>query len=266
MDPQSDLYPRGPLEPTKRRTQKRGTVEVGVLGDAAAQPPGAVVALVASPAGPRRLDLRALVPLVVARDRDQVGACLDRAAPHRVVGGAVPPRANPVVAGRTPGVVAGPDGRSAQQPLAAAPACRAAGRAPRRRAGRRRCRGRRTRRRRPGPRGSCSRTCARRRGGRSAPPTLASGSADRSPDVEVRDAERAEIARCPPRCRDGPAVVGLQMRRYRDPTLAGRRDHLRQTLVLDASLAPTRRRSRCRCPRRRSRVICASTTSASAEE
>src|SRR5581483_12511921 len=78
-------------------------------------PPGAVVRLVAG-ARERGLDLRALVPLVVARDRDGVGPRAQRAPPHGVVCRAAEPRPDGSAAGRSPGVEAGADGGGADEP------------------------------------------------------------------------------------------------------------------------------------------------------
>ena len=64
---------------------------------------------------PRRLDLRALLPLVVARDRDEVGAGPDRRLPHPVVGQAVVPGPDDLVAGRQASVVPRTDRRRAQK-------------------------------------------------------------------------------------------------------------------------------------------------------
>ena len=93
-----------------RRTQYAVRSRYASLGGAAVQAPRAVVRLVAPPAEerdrPRRLDLRALVPLVVARDRDEVGLRADGRAPHPVVGRAVAARPDPRVGRRAARVVA----------------------------------------------------------------------------------------------------------------------------------------------------------------
>src|SRR5262245_30869764 len=94
----------------------RGTRQVGAFGRAAVFAPGAVVARVALPrAG--GLDLRALVPLVVARDRGQVRAGPERGPPHAVVRRAAKPGDRPGVAGGATRGISGADGRRAQQAL-----------------------------------------------------------------------------------------------------------------------------------------------------
>ena len=93
----------------------RGAVDVRPRRPRSVPPPGPFVAPVAAPAA-GGLDLRALVPLVVARDADQVAVRGERRPPHRVVGRTVPPRLEPDVARRAPRVVARTDGRRAEQP------------------------------------------------------------------------------------------------------------------------------------------------------
>ena len=129
--------------PSSRRCGRGRRVSAALPG----QPPRAVVALVPLARGAGRLDLRPLVPLVVARDRDEVGARADGAAPHRVVGRAVAPRPDACVAGRAPRVVARPDRRRAEQAQPPRLPAQAREERRRRRGGRRRCRARRSRRR-----------------------------------------------------------------------------------------------------------------------
>src|SRR5581483_7372682 len=61
------------------------------------------------------LDLGALVPLVVARDRHAVRLRVDRRPPHRVVGLAVAAGLEPLVPRRPPGLVTRADRRQAQK-------------------------------------------------------------------------------------------------------------------------------------------------------
>src|SRR4051812_1219810 len=79
--------------------------DVCAPGGAAVQAVRTVVALIAAAAS-SRLDLRALAPFVVARDRDDVRAGGISRAPHRVVGRALEPRLDPQVAGSRSGLVA----------------------------------------------------------------------------------------------------------------------------------------------------------------
>src|SRR4029450_14062189 len=74
---------------------------------------GTAVALITT-AVPGRLDLGSLPPLVVARDRDEVRAGVERRSPHRVVRGAAAARLPVRVASGLPGVVSRADGRRAQ--------------------------------------------------------------------------------------------------------------------------------------------------------
>src|SRR5439155_12967783 len=94
--------------------------EVGTPGRLAVETVGPFVALVLQGSRRRggegadrvarsRLDLRSLVPLVVARDRDPVGTGRDRSLPHRVVRLSVPARQCPGIAGGAERVVAGAD-------------------------------------------------------------------------------------------------------------------------------------------------------------
>ena len=78
---------------------------------------------------PRGLDLRALLPLVVARDRHDVGLRAQGALPHPVVGRAVQTRSHDVVAGREASVIARARPRERRAARRAAPACRGGGRA-----------------------------------------------------------------------------------------------------------------------------------------
>ena len=71
---------------------ERGAIQIGRLGRAAVEPPGALVRLVAAPVAAGGLDLGPLVPLVVARDRDEVGVGAQGTAPHPVVAGSVASR------------------------------------------------------------------------------------------------------------------------------------------------------------------------------
>src|SRR5439155_15314153 len=73
----------------------------------------AVVGLVAVLPARRGLDLGALSPLVVARDRDEIGGSAEGRAPHGVVGRALEPRLDADVAGGRGRLVAGPDRRCA---------------------------------------------------------------------------------------------------------------------------------------------------------
>ena len=66
---------------------ERGAVDVGPFGGLPEEPPGAVIRHVANAGLDGRFDLGALVPFVVARDRDHVCAGADRAPPHPVVVG-----------------------------------------------------------------------------------------------------------------------------------------------------------------------------------
>ena len=85
------------------------------------QPVGAFVAFVRELGrvpgrrGAGRLDLRPLVPLVVARDRHAVRLRVDRCPPHRVVGLAAAAKLDSLVAGRAHRVVARADRRQAEQ-------------------------------------------------------------------------------------------------------------------------------------------------------
>src|SRR5207249_1347484 len=89
--------------------------DVRALGSAAVQSVRAFVALVtAAVAG--RLDLRALSPLVVARDRDEIRSRLFRRAPHRVVGRTVETRLHTRVAGGSGRLVAGAHRRRTEDP------------------------------------------------------------------------------------------------------------------------------------------------------
>src|SRR5690348_9543378 len=91
--------------------------QVGHLRCRAAEAPGAVVGEIA-PMGRGRLDLRALAPLVEARDRDAVRVRGNRGPPEVVVGG--PVAAAPPPQGALTGahaVVARADARHAEQPM-----------------------------------------------------------------------------------------------------------------------------------------------------
>src|SRR5205085_2767861 len=90
--------------------------EICGLGGRAGQAPGAVVAPVPG-ASRRRLDLRALPPLVEARDRHGVRRGGEGGGPERVVGDPVPPRASGGSLARAPTVVAGADARQTGEML-----------------------------------------------------------------------------------------------------------------------------------------------------
>src|SRR4051812_8660934 len=110
---------RLPQREAVERVRERGPVErarqIGVVRRRARHAPGSVVGAVAGP--PRRgLDLRALAPFVVARDRHEVRLRLQHGIPERVVRLAVRPLApDGSLAGAAP-VVAGADARGAEQP------------------------------------------------------------------------------------------------------------------------------------------------------
>src|SRR5438477_2047665 len=104
------------LQGMKPRRPERGAEQIGHLRSGTLEPPRPVVREIPTP---RRggLDLRALPPLVEARDRDAVGARPNRRLPEVVVGRAVSPAARQRDLSRTNAVVARADAGHAQEPV-----------------------------------------------------------------------------------------------------------------------------------------------------
>src|SRR3954453_10619495 len=93
-----------------------GSREVRIARCVSGQPPRSLVGEVAAP-WVGRLDLRALPPLVEARDAHDVRMRGERCAPERVVGRAVPPRSADRELACASAVVAGSDARCADETL-----------------------------------------------------------------------------------------------------------------------------------------------------
>ena len=142
------------------RTQAAVRSRYARCGRAAREAVGTVVRRVRRADRRRRLDLRSLVPLVVARDRDDVGGGADRAPPHAVVGLAVRAALDARVSGRTLGSRSPGRPRERRAGCASGPTRTCAGTTSRRRSARRRCRGLRSRPPPPCPAGSCWRRAA----------------------------------------------------------------------------------------------------------